>query len=58
MRAHCRNPADEGGLVAHTLDEERDFNSGQTLFEEVQQVAVGPDMVQLAVELVARQNGK
>ncbi len=48
----------KGGLVAHTLNEQRDLNSAEPLFEEVQQVAVDPDMVQLAVQLVARQTGK
>ena len=48
----------QGGLVAHTLNEERDLNSAQSLFEDVQHIAVDPEMVQLAVQLVARQTGK
>ncbi len=48
----------QGGLVARTLDEERDLNSAQPLFEDVPHVAVDPQMVQLVVQLVARQAGK
>lgn len=48
----------EGGLVAHTLNEERDLNSAQPLFEDVQHVKVDPEMVKLAVQLVERQTGR
>ena len=46
-----------GGLVAHTLNEDRDLNSSTELFEDVQYVKVDPEMVQLAVQLIDRQNG-
>ena len=45
----------EGGLVAHTLNEERDLNSSTALFEDIQRVQVDPEMVKLAVQLVDRQ---
>ena len=47
----------DGGLVAHTLNEERDLNSAKTLFEDVADVKVDPAMVALAVQLVDRQTG-
>lgn len=46
------------GLVAHTLNEQRDLNDAAPLFEDVRDVKVDPEMVQLAVQLVARQTGK
>ena len=48
----------EGGLVVHTLNEERDLNDAKPLFEDVQRVKVDPEMVQLAVQLVDRQTGR
>jgi DNA end-binding protein Ku len=48
----------DGGLVAHTLNEERDLNSAKPLFEEVQHVEIDPEMVKLAVQLVDRQTGR
>ena len=48
----------EGGLVAHTLNEERDLNSSTALFEDIQRVQVDPEMLALAVQLVDRQTGK
>jgi DNA end-binding protein Ku len=50
-------PAD-GGLMAHTLFEERDLNSGQELFEGMDGIKVDPEMVELATQLVQRQAGK
>lgn len=47
----------DGGLVAHTLNEERDLHSAKPLFEDVAHVAVDPAMVELAVQLVERQAG-
>nr|WP_158746933.1 Ku protein [Acidisphaera sp. L21] len=47
-----------GGLVAQTLNEERDLNSSTELFENVQRVSVDEEMVQLAVQLVQRQSGR
>ncbi len=48
----------DGGLVAHTLNEERDLNSSTALFEDIQRVQVDPEMLALAVQLVDRQTGK
>ncbi len=47
----------DGGLVAHTLNEERDLNNAKPLFEDVREVKLDPDMVKLAVQLVERQTG-
>ena len=48
----------DGGMVAHTLNEERDLNSYVELFEQVKRVSVDEEMVQLAVQLVKRQSGR
>lgn len=48
----------DGGLVAHTLNEERDLNSAKPLFEPVEHVKLDPEMVTLAVQLVERQTGR
>ena len=48
----------DGGLVVHTLNEERDLNSANPLFEDVQTAKVDPEMVKLAVQLVERQAGR
>ena len=45
------------GLVAHTLNEQRDLNEVGSLFESVVRATVDPDMVTLAVQLVDRQTG-
>lgn len=37
-----------GGLVAHTLNEQRDLNEAEPLFERVQDVRLDPEMVTLA----------
>jgi DNA end-binding protein Ku len=47
----------DGGLIAHTLNEERDLNSAKPLFEDIQHIKVDPEMVALAVQLVNRQTG-
>ncbi len=44
-----------GGLVAHTLNEQRDLNEAQPLFEHVVQAKSDPEMVKLAVQLIDRQ---
>jgi DNA end-binding protein Ku len=56
-RTIALRPAD-GGLMAHTLFEERDLNSGQELFEGMDGIKVDPEMVELAMQLVQRQAGK
>ena len=43
------------GLVAHTLDEQRDINDAQAVFEDAAEVPVDPEMVKLAKELIERQ---
>lgn len=48
----------DGGLVAHTLNEERDLNSAKPLFESAENVTVDPDMVALAIQLIDRQTGR
>ncbi len=46
------------GLAAHTLNEDRDINSAQPLFESVEHVKVDPEMVKLATQLIERQTGR
>ena len=48
----------EGGLVAHTLNEERDLNPAMPLFEGIDRIKVDPEMVKLATELIDRQTGR
>jgi DNA end-binding protein Ku len=48
----------DGGLMAHTLYEDRDLNSGQEVFDGLDGIKVDPEMVQLATQLVQRQAGK
>jgi DNA end-binding protein Ku len=48
----------DGGLMAHTLYEDRDLNSGQEVFDGLDGIKVDPEMVQLATQLVERQAGK
>ena len=45
----------EGGLVAHTLDEQRDINDAKQIFGDVTEVKADPEMVQLAKQLIDRQ---
>jgi DNA end-binding protein Ku len=48
----------DSGLVAHTLNEERDLNDSKPLFEELGKIKVAPEMVELATQLIDRQTGK
>jgi DNA end-binding protein Ku len=48
----------QGGLMAHTLYEDRDLNSSKELFDGLDDVSIDPEMVQLATQLVQRQAGK
>ncbi len=48
----------DGGLVAHTLNEERDLNSAAPLFEDVRGASVDEEMVKLAMMLIERQTGR
>ena len=45
----------DGGLVAHTLDEQRDINDAQTIFGDSAEIKTDPEMVQLAKQLIDRQ---
>jgi DNA end-binding protein Ku len=47
-----------GGLVAHTLNEQRDLNAAEPLFEHIAHAKSDPEMVQLAVQLIARQTSE
>ncbi len=44
-----------GGLVAHTLDEQRDINDARAVFGDVADIKTDPEMVQLAKQLIDRQ---
>ena len=44
-----------GGLVAHTLDEQRDINEASSVFGSAADVEIDPEMVQLAKQLIERQ---
>lgn len=46
------------GLVAHTLNEQRDLNEIGSLFEGAAHATIDPEMVTLAVQLVDRQTGR
>ena len=48
----------DGGLIAHTLHDDRDLNSAKPLFEDTRDIKVDPEMVQLAVQLIDRQTGQ
>lgn len=48
----------DGGLVAHTLHDDRDLNSAKPLFESTTDIKTDPEMVQLAVQLIDRQTGR
>jgi DNA end-binding protein Ku len=45
----------EGGLVAHTLYENRDINDAGAVFDGATDVKIDPEMVQLAKQLIERQ---
>ena len=44
-----------GGLVAHTLDEQRDINDARAIFDDATAMKIDPEMVQLAKQLIDRQ---
>jgi DNA end-binding protein Ku len=44
-----------GGLVAHTLDEQRDLNEARPIFGGATEAKIDPEMVQLAKQLIDRQ---
>ena len=44
-----------GGLVAHTLDEQRDINDAQSIFGGAAEIKTDPEMVALAKQLIQRQ---
>ena len=48
----------DGGLVAHTLHDDRDLNSAKPLFESTTDVKTDPEIVQLGVQLIDRQTGQ
>src|SRR4051794_16279564 len=48
----------DGGLVAHTLNEQRDLNEAAPLFEHTSRAKSDPEMVQLAVQLIDRQTSE
>ena len=45
----------DGGLVAHTLDEQRDINDARSIFGDATAIKTDPEMVQLAKQLIDRQ---
>jgi DNA end-binding protein Ku len=45
----------EGGLVAHTLYEQRDINDAKWVFEDTTAMKTDPEMVALARQLIDRQ---
>ncbi len=46
------------GLMAHTLYEERDLNSGEDFFEDAAQLKSDPEMIDLATQLIKRQTAQ
>ena len=46
----------DGGLVAHTLNEQRDLNPAEHLFDGAKNVRLDPEMIALATQLVERQS--
>ena len=56
-RTLALRPSD-GGLVAHTLFEQRDINDARPLFDDVTKVKTDPSMVELAKQLIERQSGR
>ena len=44
-----------GGLVAHTLDEQRDINDAQSILGDAAEIKTDPEMVALAKQLIERQ---
>lgn len=47
-----------GGLAAHTLNEQRDLNEAEPLFEHIAHAKSDPEMVSLAVQLIDRQTSE
>ena len=47
-----------GGLVAHTLDEQRDINDARSIFADAAEIRTDPEMVQLAKQLIDRQTAE
>lgn len=48
----------QGGLVAHTLFEQRDINDAKTMFDDAAAMKTDPEMVKLATQLIDRQTGR
>jgi DNA end-binding protein Ku len=46
----------KGGLVAHTLHEQRDINDAAAVFEDASTIKTDPEMVALARQLIDRQS--
>ena len=44
-----------GGLVAHTLDEQRDINDARSILGDAAEIKTDPEMVALAKQLIDRQ---
>jgi DNA end-binding protein Ku len=47
----------DGGLMAHTLYEQRDLNDARDLFTGVAEQRTDPELISLAMELIKRQSG-
>lgn len=47
-----------GGLVAHTLYEQRDINDAKIIFDDAGDMKTDPEMVKLATQLIDRQTGR
>jgi DNA end-binding protein Ku len=45
----------DGGLVAHTLDEQRNINDARSIFGDAAEIKTDPEMVSLAKQLIDRQ---
>ena len=43
------------GLIAHTLDEQRDINDARVIFGDATEIKTDPEMVRLATQLIDRQ---
>jgi DNA end-binding protein Ku len=46
----------DGGLVAHTLYEQREINSAEDMFDRPSSIKVDPEMITLAMQLIERQS--
>ncbi len=47
----------EGGLVAHTLHEQRDINDAKAVFDDATAIKTDPEMITLARQLIDRRRG-